>query len=574
MSASIGSHILRQDDDAWAATWAPFTLKSAFQPIFQFEKGKLSVVAFEALLRPFRDGKPTSPIAFLGELPTAERILVENLSHTMHLLNAAAYLPGNAEIFINFDPSIFIDHAVAVTAIREMRTTLSKISVAPHRVVCELTERETVSEEILFGLVESLKASGFRIAIDDFGAEESDMGRVRDLRPDIVKFDGGWVSRLMVSGPGLALLSTMVSTFNEQGIRTLFEGIEEGWQIELAEKTGVLLVQGFALARPEIVPASFVAPKQEGAPESHPRHLPSFRPRASDPCRRRTAPPEVFRAQDVLTMNAEAELRAWLDGAIVVDEIGIEGGGYGIYRLRCLYEQIFERRRQTLKAVAIAGQVAPYLGVEEVPINVFREAVAEEDAGFIELMSLALMVRNHANTGVDTQMLVVGLNDRHVRFVADEASEAELEPAAVVCALDEAAVATSRLSGVAAEIRDRGMRVAIGDFGVSRWTDEQMNLLAPDIVIIDGDWFRKICRDPVTVRLFDTVVARLHERKARVLVGGIENEQHLSIAIRAGADLFKGTHLAPRALAGSELVETLPLRDKLGGSEKIVPLYG
>ncbi|MBL8577052.1 MAG: EAL domain-containing protein [Mesorhizobium sp.] len=276
MSASIGSDILRQDDGAWAATWAPFTLRSAFQPIFAFEKGKLSIVAFEALLRPFRNGSPTAPLAFLGELPTTERIFVENLSHKMHLLNAAAYLPGDAEIFINFDPSIFIDHAVAVTAIREMKATLAKISVAPQRVVCELTERETVSEEILFALVDSLKASGFRIAIDDFGADESDMGRVRDLRPDIVKFDGEWVSRLMVSGPGLALLSTMVSTFAEQGIRTLFEGIEEGWQIELAEKTGVELVQGFALARPEIVPASFVAAKPEGVSEPHFRNPPSL----------------------------------------------------------------------------------------------------------------------------------------------------------------------------------------------------------------------------------------------------------------------------------------------------------
>ena len=216
------------------------------------------MAAFEALLRPFREGTPMSPMAFLQGLPTAERILVENLSHKMHLLNAAACLPEQAEIYINFDPSIFIDHAVAMTAISELRSTLETTSVAPNRIVCELTERETVSEETLFSLVGALRANGLRIAIDDFGAEDSDMGRVRTLRPDIVKFDGDWVSRLMVSSHGLGLLSSMVSTFAERGIRTLFEGIEEGWHIELAEETGVDMVQGFALARPEIVPATFV----------------------------------------------------------------------------------------------------------------------------------------------------------------------------------------------------------------------------------------------------------------------------------------------------------------------------
>lgn len=256
MAAGTGSRIVRQEGGTWEASWAPFLLKTAFQPIFAFSEGKLSIVAYEALLRPFRDGRASSPLAFFGGLPLSERIAVENLSHKMHLLNAAACLPAEAEIFVNFDPSIFIDHAVVETAIHEMRLTLAGTGVDPHRVVCEVTERETVSQETLFALVGSLKANGFRIAVDDYGAEGSDMGRIRDLHPEIVKFDGEWVSRLMASAPGLALLATMVATFSGQGIRTLFEGIEEGRQIELAENAGVDLVQGFALAHPEIASAS------------------------------------------------------------------------------------------------------------------------------------------------------------------------------------------------------------------------------------------------------------------------------------------------------------------------------
>lgn len=252
MAAGSGSRIVRQEGGTWEASWAPFLLKTAFQPIFAFSDGKLSITGYEALLRPFRDGHGSSPLAFFGSLPLAERIAVENLSHKMHLLNAAACLPADAEIFVNFDPSIFIDHAVVEAAIHEMRLTLARTGVDPHRVVCEVTERETVSQETLFALVGSLKASGFRIAVDDYGAESSDMGRIRDLHPDIVKFDGEWVSRLMASAAGLALLTTMVSIFSEQGIRTLFEGIEEGRQIELAESAGVDFVQGFALAHPEI----------------------------------------------------------------------------------------------------------------------------------------------------------------------------------------------------------------------------------------------------------------------------------------------------------------------------------
>lgn len=263
------SHIIREDDGTSTGIWGPFALRSAFQPIFAFEAGKLSVVAFEALLRPFRGGEALPPLAFLNGILAAERLQVENLAHTLHLLNAARWLPEGAAIFINVDPSVFIDPAVAHATIHEMRLTLAETGIDPHRVVCEVTEKETVSQEALFALVASLRGSGFSIAVDDYGADDSDMGRIRDLHPDIVKFDAGWIARLMDSGPGYALLATMVSTFAGEGIRTVFEGIEEEWQVELAENAGVAMVQGFALARPELVPKDFSALLPAAPPEHH-----------------------------------------------------------------------------------------------------------------------------------------------------------------------------------------------------------------------------------------------------------------------------------------------------------------
>ncbi|TIM59960.1 MAG: EAL domain-containing protein, partial [Mesorhizobium sp.] len=146
MSRSIGlAHIVRHDDGTASGVWGNYTLQSAFQPIFAFSNGKLSITGFEGLIRPFRDA---------------------------------------------------------------------------------------------------------------YGAEESDINRIKELRPDIVKFDANWIMQLMESGAGFALLTAMVASFEQQGIRTVFEGIEEGWQLELAEKSGASMVQGFALARPELAPTS------------------------------------------------------------------------------------------------------------------------------------------------------------------------------------------------------------------------------------------------------------------------------------------------------------------------------
>jgi EAL domain-containing protein (putative c-di-GMP-specific phosphodiesterase class I) len=260
LARNIGlAHIIRHEDGTSTGVWGLYTLKSAFQPIFAVADGRLPLVAFEGLIRPFREGEPVSPAAFFATCPAGERLAVEAVTRTLHLLNAGACLPEEASVFINFDPSVFTERQVADNALREMRLVLHEAGIDPRRVVCEVTEQRSTSHETLFDFVAALKDNGFRIAVDDYGTDDSDIERIRKLKPDIVKFDGQWATQLMESGPGFALLTTMVSAFERQGIQTLFEGIEEGWQLELTEKSGASMVQGFALARPEIVPANFHA---------------------------------------------------------------------------------------------------------------------------------------------------------------------------------------------------------------------------------------------------------------------------------------------------------------------------
>jgi EAL domain-containing protein (putative c-di-GMP-specific phosphodiesterase class I) len=258
VSRSIGlAHIIRHDDGTSSGVWGTYTLQSAFQPIFAFKEGKLSVAAFEGLIRPIRDGEPQLPMAFFNTCPAADRLHIEALTRTLHLLNAGACLPEEASIFINFDPSVFTDRAIVDKALRDMRLVLHEAGIDPRRIVCEVTEQKSASQETLYSFVEALRANGFRIAVDDYGADDSDINRIKELKPDIVKFDAHWITQLMESGAGFALLTAMVTSFEQQGIRTVFEGIEEGWQLELAEKSGASMVQGFVLARPELAPTSF-----------------------------------------------------------------------------------------------------------------------------------------------------------------------------------------------------------------------------------------------------------------------------------------------------------------------------
>lgn len=277
-------------------------------------------------------------------------------------------------------------------------------------------------------------------------------------------------------------------------------------------------------------------------------------------------------------MTPTSEISERLEDAIVVDEIGIESGGYGIYRLRSLYQPIFERRGQSLHAVAVEGMVAPYLAGEQVPKDVFLTAAADDDLEFIRRLRFALPLRNLRNIEADGVRLLVDIAMRgdaardipdRVRFIADEIESAELEADLVTGTVVEPSTSDAgALAAIADEMKHSGMRSAIGDFGMGRWSDEQIDLLAPEMARIDSEWFRQVCRDAVTVRLFESVVARLHERGVKVLVCGIEDAQQFGIALEAGADLFQGGHLAAVENVGNLLLDALPVRDKLKRSDK------
>lgn len=266
--STIYAHIDRRETGVATAAWAGYVLHTAFQPIYTLHGGKPVIEAYEGLLRPFRDGEAIPPIQFFRNVPAQDRLGVETLTRTLHLLNAGRFLDRSSLIFVNFDPSIFSDRKIIEDSLRDMRLVLHEADIDPSRIVCEVTEKKAISQSTLASFVTALREHGFMIAVDDYGAEESDMARVSALKPDIVKFDAQWTARLMDTSPGVALLSLMVQEFAANGMKTVFEGIEETWQLEIAENSGAHMVQGFALSRPELAPSSFAiaTPEESGTP--------------------------------------------------------------------------------------------------------------------------------------------------------------------------------------------------------------------------------------------------------------------------------------------------------------------
>ena len=277
---------------------------------------------------------------------------------------------------------------------------------------------------------------------------------------------------------------------------------------------------------------------------------------------------------------ASAEAKA----AIFVDEIGIALGIYGDFRLKTAYRPIFALSGEALHPVAVEGLVKPYRnGTPFAPARQFSE-VAPGDAMLMEAVCRALHLRNHENIGVDGLDLFVNCdalakNDamgarRAVREMVDALEEIYLDPGLVVCEFSEGAASTELLLHIAGEMRRHGLRIAVSDCGAGH-SGERLAQVRPDVVRVDGAWFRATAAKPETARLFAPVVAGFHALDAQVLIEGIETVGQLEVALAGGADLVEGDLLAPATLAGAIFPEDpISLAALSNDGRKIISLFG
>lgn len=245
--------LVREADGSFSASYGPYVLKTGFQPIFsQNTAGDLKIEAVEALIRPFKGAEPVSPAQFFCLVEEADLAAVERLCRRLHIVNMGHAGHRDLLLFLNINPQAFSGYAEMEQEAEEIARLAAYLEIAPGRIVCEIIEKHVGARSVLLSLVEALRTRGFKIAIDDFGAEDSNSDRVRLLKPEIVKFDALWVRRFLETSEGFALLHTMVSRFSDEGIMTLFEGLEEHWQVASCRALGVRFLQGYVLARPEL----------------------------------------------------------------------------------------------------------------------------------------------------------------------------------------------------------------------------------------------------------------------------------------------------------------------------------
>ncbi len=115
---------------------------------------------------------------------------------------------------------------------------------------CWITERAIATRPAeLLATVSRLRAAGWRIALDDVGADDMSLAFMPLLRPDVVKLDLLLVQKR--PGPAVAEIMNAVNAYAERTGAVLFaEGIEDDTHLNMARALGARLSQGWMFGRP------------------------------------------------------------------------------------------------------------------------------------------------------------------------------------------------------------------------------------------------------------------------------------------------------------------------------------
>ncbi|MEO8901308.1 MAG: EAL domain-containing protein [Polyangiaceae bacterium] len=236
---------IKVDGNVAHASFGDHTLRTALQPVLSLAHHK--PVGYEALLRAYdAEDRLVSPHRMFRKAGD-EAIALDQICRALHVQNCVLQGADQNWIFLNVSPALILEgHSTRALLPR----ILERYGVPAHRIVVEILETSAYDEENLARCVQYFRDLGCLVAIDDFGAGESNFERIWKLKPDIVKLDRSMVVEAMRTPHVRRILPGLVSLLHEAGCLVVMEGLETAEHGLIAMESDVDFVQGFYFGEP------------------------------------------------------------------------------------------------------------------------------------------------------------------------------------------------------------------------------------------------------------------------------------------------------------------------------------
>jgi diguanylate cyclase (GGDEF)-like protein len=133
----------------------------------------------------------------------------------------------------------------------KVATALGRHGLPAAALVVELTEDTLMTDPARARRVlEQLRLLGVKVSIDDYGTGYSSLAYLRNLPVDELKMDRAFTGGLVDDPAAAAIVLHTAQLAHALGLRLVAEGVEDGTTLEVIDRLGCDIAQGYHVARP------------------------------------------------------------------------------------------------------------------------------------------------------------------------------------------------------------------------------------------------------------------------------------------------------------------------------------
>ncbi len=223
-----------------------------FQPIVALQTGACG--RFEALARLPHEGRDVAPDGFLDHFDNDDRLCLFGamLGASIALMKSrGAPDPGDARSGLSVSINVEISLVMSADFVDVLRYFLDRHGFAGERIVLEILENEDVPDFVaLKDQLETVRALGLSIALDDIGSAYASLVKIKMLPVDVIKLDRSFTRDLEQHPEDLQFVLSILSLARGLGKTLVVEGIETPAVYDALRIMGVEFGQGYAIAPP------------------------------------------------------------------------------------------------------------------------------------------------------------------------------------------------------------------------------------------------------------------------------------------------------------------------------------
>jgi len=231
-------------------------LWNAYQPKMDIATG--SIVGVETLVRwDHPERGPIAPDRFIPQVEAQGRASDLTLFVLRRALEDVARWRTqdiHLDVAVNISATLLLDASFAILLERE----IAAARLPADCVTLEVTESAAMKDsEQAIAALNSWRALGLKISIDDYGTGQSSLAYLQNLPATELKIDKSFVADLVANSRNAIMVRSTIAMAHELGMKVVAEGIEDAECLARLREMGCDTAQGWHIGKP--MPATHIA---------------------------------------------------------------------------------------------------------------------------------------------------------------------------------------------------------------------------------------------------------------------------------------------------------------------------